>query len=267
MKAARSSEPEDFRGIVVRKLAATSIIVAAGCCLAVSAVAHQAAPKAEPARVGAAATAAAAPLAPIAARYQVTVTRRDASKRLRTLSDTWYFERTERRISLIKGDIEELWTRDAAGTIRFERVFHADQRVVDYTAGELATLGVAVSWDGLATFFDARELSALTPVKGAPRGLQRYGGKSAGRSLQIDWSSQVGLPVRLARLSPDGSKKFELIETHATAPASWPVPGARAADYLHVDSADFGDMEYDAFVRKAEAVDVVVGWRKAHAHE
>ncbi|WP_309624744.1 hypothetical protein [Methylibium sp.] len=41
----------------------------------------------------------------------------------------------------------------------------------------------------------------------------------------------------------------------------------RAADYLRIDAADFGDMEYDPIVRKAEAMDVKAGWRVAHRHE
>ena len=45
------------------------------------------------------------------------------------------------------------------------------------------------------------------------------------------------------------------------------MPGARSADYLRIDAADFGDMEYDPVVRKAEAIDIRAGWRSAHAHD
>ena len=45
------------------------------------------------------------------------------------------------------------------------------------------------------------------------------------------------------------------------------MAGRQSADHLHVDSADFGDMAYDAFVRKAETFDVLAGWRKPHAHD
>ena len=246
-------------------------------CGALSGVsAHVDTPPLIAAKAGAPGTPISASLAPVAARYQVTISRRDpASKKLRSASETWYFQRSPQRVTLIRGDIEEHWMRDERGTLRFERVFHADQRVVDYTAGELTTLGIDVSWDALATFIDARELALLKPA-GAPRGLrglrgagatQSFNGKSAGRSVDVEWSAQAGLPVRLTRVSPTGRVQFELLESHASAPASWPVAGLRSADYLHVDSADFGDMEYDAFVRKAETFDVLAGWRKPHAHD
>ena len=245
---------------------ATGFIAAAGCCMVAAAAAHGDDVRPVPAKVGGHAGPITASLAPIAARYRVTISRRDASKRMRSVVETWTFERTERRITLVRGDIEEHWMRDERGTVRFERVFHADQRVVDYTAGELATLGIDVSWDGLATFVDARELATLERV-GESRATQRYSGKAGSRSIAIEWSPQAGLPARLTRVSANGRAQFELLESHASAPASWPVAGVRSADYLHVDAADFGDMEYDAFVRKAEAFDVMAGWRKPHAHD
>ena len=248
--------------------------IAVAACGALSGVsAHVDTPHVVEAQAGPQAALNGAPLAPVAARYQVTVSRRDpSSKKLRSVSEPWYFQRSPQHITLIRGDIEEHWLRDERGTIRFERVFHADQRVVDYTAGELATLGIDVSWDALATFIDARELALLKPA-GELRGShglrepQRFSGKSAGRSVDVEWSTRAGLPARLTRVAPTGRVQFELQEWHASAPPSWPVAGRRSADYLHVDSADFGDMAYDAFVRKAETFDVLAGWRKPHAHD
>ncbi|GAP34226.1 hypothetical protein ISF6_4005 [Piscinibacter sakaiensis] len=43
--------------------------------------------------------------------------------------------------------------------------------------------------------------------------------------------------------------------------------GQRSADYLRLDAADFGDMDYDPVVRKAEALDIRLGWRTAHHHD
>ena len=244
-----------------------SFVAAVGCCLVEGAAAHADGDRPASAKTVQHAVPNGASLAPVAARYRVTITRRDASKRLRSVVEVWTFQRAEQRITLIRGDIEEHWMRDERGTVRFERVFHADQRVVDYTAGELATLGIDVSWDALATFVDSRELATLKLAGGGPRATQRYSGKAGSRSIDVEWSAQAGLPVRLTRASADGRAHFELLESHASAPASWPIPGVRSVDYLHVDSADFGDMDYDAFVRKAEAFDVRLGWRKAHAHD
>jgi hypothetical protein len=46
-------------------------------------------------------------------------------------------------------------------------------------------------------------------------------------------------------------------------------PGSARADvanYERFDAADLGDMDYDAFARKAEAYDVKLGWRQPHEH-
>ncbi len=40
----------------------------------------------------------------------------------------------------------------------------------------------------------------------------------------------------------------------------------KADDYERLDAADLGDMDYDAFARKAEAYDVKLGWRQPHEH-
>ena len=39
-----------------------------------------------------------------------------------------------------------------------------------------------------------------------------------------------------------------------------------ASNYERLDAADLGDMDTDAFARKAEAYDVKIGWRQAHEH-
>ena len=268
MKAAHSTQCGTLSPRAAgRRRLVMSFIAVAGCCVLSEVSAHVDTSRVVAAKAGPQAALNSASLAPVAARYQVTISRRDpSSKKLRSASQTWYFQRSPQRITLIRGDIEEHWMRDERGTVRFERVFHADQRVVDYTAGELATLGIDVSWDALATFIDARELALLKPG-GASRAMQRVSGKSAGRSVDVEWSTQAGLPARLTRVAPTGRVQFELLESHASAPASWPVAGLRSADYLHVDSADFGDMGYDPFVRKAETFDVLAGWRKPHAHD
>ena len=272
MKAAHSTQCGALsQRAAGRRRLVMSVIAAACCCAGPGVWAHVDTPLAAAAPpVSHTAVHTAVPtasLAPVAARYQVTISRRDpSSKQMRSIGETWYFQRGPQRITLIRGDIEEHWTRDERGTVRFERVFHADQRVVDYTAGELATLGIDVSWDALATFIDARELTLLKPA-GGMRAPQRFSRKAAGRSVDVEWSAKAGLPARLTRVSTSGRAQFELMESHASAPATWPVAGLRSADYLHVDSADFGDMEYDAFVRKAETFDVLAGWRKPHGHD
>lgn len=208
--------------------------------------------------------------APLAARFAVTVTPAAGAQGSSPRQAQWYFVRTAQRIALLKGAIDEVWHRDAKGRISFERVFHDDQRAVDYTTGELITLDVHVNWAELATFINPQELLALQVVatqgQGASERVQLRGTLGT-ETLEAEWLPALQLPARLTRTGKNGAiTRIELQQHAATAPADWPVPGVRSANYVRLDAADFGDMEYDPVVKKAEALDMRLGWRKAHQH-
>lgn len=212
--------------------------------------------------------------APISARYRMTVSAAKSAHRTKVAAlrqQDWYFSRDAHQIALLKDGIDETWRRDDRGRLSFERVFHEDQRVTDYSAGELVTLGVAADWLALATFIDARELAQLKLVSRRGKGAQErllLSGQSSGETVTVEWLPALQLPARLVRSSPTrGVTRIELKEHADLAPAAWPKPGVRSADYLRIDAADFGDMDYDAVVRKSEALDIRLGWRTAHKHE
>ena len=197
--------------------------------------------------------------APLAARYRVTF----AAPGAQPQQQLWTFVRDANQVALLKGRSEDIWLRAPNGTVAMQRVFHDDQRVVDYASGELRTLGVDVDWRSLSGFVDPRELALLRPA-----GRARCSGSVGGGTVNVEWQPRQPLPARLTRTAANGAKlSFELLTWHAQRPADWPAPGAGAADYLHLDAADFGDMAYDPVVRKAEAMDIRAGWRVPHGHE
>jgi hypothetical protein len=211
------------------------------------------------------------PPAPLAARYAVTIAPPAATGAASPRRTDWYFFRDAERIAVLKGAIDETWTRDAQGRIAFERTFHDHAKVTDYSPGELQTLGLQPDWAALATFVDARELAGLQ-LKGRSghgAGLRlRLEGRSGGDTLRVDWLPAWQLPALVLRRSPaQGMTRIELVRHAGTAPTDWPQPGQRSSGYLHLDAADFGDMDYDPVVRLSEALDVRLGWRKAHAHD
>ncbi len=209
--------------------------------------------------------------APLAARYAVTVTPPAAHGAAAPRRTDWFFFRDAERIAVLKGAIDETWTRDAQGRIAFERTFHDHAKVTDYSAGELLTLGLQPDWAALATFIDARELAGLQVKARSGQGAQRLlrlEGRSGSDTLRVDWLPALQLPARVLRRSPaQGTTRIELLHQAATAPANWPKPGQPSAGYLHLDAADFGDMDYEPVVRLSEALDVRSGWRKPHAHD
>jgi hypothetical protein len=183
---------------------------------------------------------------------------------------TWYFFRSAQRIAMLRGDIDEVWHRDAQGRISFERVFHTERQAVDYSTGELATLGVQADWSALATLVDARELAALKLVSRSGSGAAqtlRLQGQLKGERIRVDWLPALQLPARIERQNKQGRTQIELVQHTSTAPHEWPQPGRKSADYLRFDAADFGDMDYQPVVRKSEAMDVRAGWRVAHKHD
>jgi hypothetical protein len=213
--------------------------------------------------------------APWVAKYRVTVTR-PASGKLRNTPTvhTWYFVRDAQRIALLKGAVDEVWHRDAQNRISFERVFHDDQRVVDYSTGELATLNVQVDWAALSRLVDPAELAQLQWVSSQGQGtmarMRLRGGVGQAR-VEVDWLPALQLPQRLMRHGKNQpTVHIELLDSAPAATAAsahWPQVGAASAHYLHLDAADFGDMDYEPVVRKSEAMDVRLGWRASHQHD
>lgn len=208
--------------------------------------------------------------APLSARFRVKVSMK--SKPVRpTVQQVWFFHRDATQVALLKGSIDEVWHRDPQRIVSFERVFHEDQRAVDYSAGELATLNISTDWAALSSFVDPQVLKGLHVVSrqgtGGGERLVLAGGVG-GDVYRIVWRPTLQLPERMLRTERDGRMTELVLDQHAaTAPASWPTPGARSADYLRLDAADFGDMDYEAVVRKSEALDIRLGWRSAHRHD
>ena len=205
--------------------------------------------------------------APVAARYAITVTAKSPVPR----RQVWHFYRQPQQIALVKGAIDEVWHRDAKGQLSFERVFHDEQRAVDYSAGELTTLGVQAQWPSLVTFIDPRSLAALRVVSRSGAGASgrvRLAGVVGGETWRVEWLPALQLPAHLTRTDQAGTvTEMRLVQHAAQTPGDWPAPGERSVAYLRLDVADFGDMEYEAVVRLSEALDARLGWRQAHAHD
>ncbi len=76
----------------------------------------------------------------------------------------WYLVREPQRIETGRpsGRLAEIWERDARGEIALQRVFHADRRLVAYTAGELKARRLTPSWTALGSLLDPQTFVHLT---------------------------------------------------------------------------------------------------------
>jgi hypothetical protein len=180
---------------------------------------------------------------PLVARYRVTIIGTSPHDSGAVREQEWVFIRQADCIEIDKGETGEVWRRQPNGVVSLQRVLHSQQRVIDYSAGELAALGVQVDWSALELFSVAAD----------------------GITAERDATAQ--LPVRWAQpLGSHAAVQFELIDWRRGAPPDVATLGERSASYLHIDAADFGDMPYDPAVRAAESMDVRAGWRLVHRH-
>lgn len=203
------------------------------------------------------------PSAPtIAARYRVTLALRGQPVRVQQ----WQLARSASQISWIKGPtLTEIWRRDRSG-IRLERLLPQDKHLIDYSAGELRALQVALDWRELGSLIAPADLASLRPLhaQAQPRTDRHYQGRLGTERITLRWDPLAQLPVRLLRRSAAGQVLFERTAVHPALPADWPTADAGSADYQRLDAADFGDMEYNPVVQRAQARDVLAGWRGPH---
>jgi hypothetical protein len=205
-----------------------------------------------------------APLPALSARWLVRFEPHGAKAQ----EQTWELHRSADRIVWSRSHaLDEVWQRDASG-ISLRRVMHPQRHVIEYTAGELRTLGVEKDWRELGMLFAERDLAALKPVGTRARGgPQRLRGTVAGEQVDLLWDAHARLPVVLVQTSPRGRVRYERVAVEPGADTAHAWSGdARSADYTRIDAADFGDMERHPVVRIAMALDERLGWRRAHRH-
>jgi hypothetical protein len=185
--------------------------------------------------------------APISARFDLKVNQ--------TQTD-WYLWREADSIETANAVVgqNDIWHRLKGNEYNYRRVFHKDQRVVDYTAGEIKTRHAEPDWSKLASVISPQLLQELK--RGASKTLfgqkaVRYTGRVGGQSVDLWWLEQAQIPASLQMIRTGQRMTLALKELHSKAPAAWPrATDERIADYGMIDAADFGDMESDPFVAR-----------------
>jgi hypothetical protein len=199
----------------------------------------------------------------LAARYQEARSDGHAAPR----STEWFFTRNGNRVEIGRGNYVELWERDQRGQVSWRRIFHADRKVVAYTAGQLRTIERELPWETLNTVYDAMQLLAalkkVEETRWLDRPAARYAGKVGNQEVEVVWLEAEQLPARIVRRDQLHTYfQLTLQELRPEPAQGWPRSDlARAADYEEIDGSDLGDREYDPFVQKVLAID-----GHSHAH-
>ena len=210
-----------------------------------SAQAHEA--HADHAAHQASSSATSAALQPLAARYEL---------KSGDLKTGWYLWRAADSIEtadLATGQ-NNIWERLGQNDYSYRRVFNKDQRVVEYSPGEIRTRHAAPDWSKLASIVSPQLLGTLR--RGASKtqfGQKsvRYSGTINDQKIDLWWLEKSQLPAQLLIAGHDHRLEMRLREIHDQAPADWPrATEDKVASYGLIDAADFGDMESDPFVAR-----------------
>ena len=184
---------------------------------------------------------------PLAARFDLKVNK--------TQTD-WYLWRDANSVETANSLTGQntLWQRSGHNEYNYRRVFHKDQRVVDYTPGEIKTRHAEPDWAKLASVISPFLLEELK--RGPSKTLfgqkaVRYNGSVGGQKIDLWWLEQAKIPAQLHMIHGKERMQLDLKELHGSSPANWPrADEEKIAAYGLIDAADFGDMENDPFVAR-----------------
>jgi hypothetical protein len=168
---------------------------------------------------------------------------------------TWRFWRDSQQIVIERPQLGmgELWQLDGRSIIH-RKLFHADQRAIEFQDDDLKMLETMPSWQKLALLLDEKLLAQLTSgdlewSDGYPT--REYQGKVAEMEWHVVMRMDIGLPMLIERQHEGFSERTELLNAYALSAAPWrPTP---SNSYDVIDFADLGDKEYDPFVIKVQA--------------
>lgn len=115
----------------------------------------------------------------------------------------WYLIRKPQQVEIARPGYVELWERDVAGAVSWQRIYHEDRKRITYTPAELRGQKHALSWTALNSVLDFEQVIAnLHPVgkmKFMERPATRYVGKIGSEEIDLVWLDEEKLPGRMLR--------------------------------------------------------------------
>lgn len=141
---------------------------------------------------------------PLAARYEETHRVNGTDEKL----EDWYFARQKEQVESGRNSYAEVWQRDERGELTLTRVFQQDQKIIEYTTGELRTQRRMKDWAALNTVIDPRQHAALKQVGTESilgRNALRYAGNIGQERIELLWLAEEALAAKLTRSGANGS--------------------------------------------------------------
>jgi hypothetical protein len=165
----------------------------------------------------------------------------------------WYLWRQPHLLETqaIKGETGERWELSKSGQISYLQIFHKENRIIEYTTGDLRALQSHPDWLKLACVIDPTFLKTKLRLHGSVKALgrqtQRYTGRVEGMEFEVLWLEKEKIPALVRRTVAEYQETVQLKELYALGQSPW--PRKPISGYVHIDYADLGDKESDPFVR------------------
>lgn len=166
---------------------------------------------------------------------------------------TWLLWREPDRVEtrLPSGD-GEIWRRDTRGDVYYQRLFHPQRRLIEYTPVDLRALGAVRGWPRLTHLIDPAllggELKRIGNATALGRPAVRYRGRVRGIQHDVLWLVHERLPARMRIDYGDRTMTLRLGALYPIDQSPWARADTTA--YLVTDYADIGDHEADPFLRR-----------------
>jgi hypothetical protein len=192
------------------------------------------------------------PLPALAVEYETTVIASDDADQV-PQTYRWRFYRAVNRVEThkLQDNSGEIWSRFADGSLSYQRVFHAQQEIIDYVPGDLKAIGISIDWLALSTLLEPGELENLVSDSREEflgRPAVHYKNSDLDQPVEIIWLEQEQLPALIQRTEQGRTFISRIIAISALHQAPWLPPDS--SDYRLTDFADLGDKENDVFINQ-----------------
>lgn len=165
----------------------------------------------------------------------------------------WFMWRQPARVETRDGAGEtgEVWRRANNGEVAYQRVFHREKRIIEYTEGDLRALDRSPDWRSVAHLIapsflkDRLNEGERLEILGRPA--RRYTGMVDGVALEVLWLEEEQIPAQVREIFKDQERLLLLKEIYPLNRSPWPY--GQTADYEPTDYADIGDQEADPFLQ------------------
>ncbi len=171
-----------------------------------------------------------------------------------TVTSEWQLWRSAQRIEMLipAQQTGEIWLQDR-NMVFYQKLFHADRKIVEYQSADLDALNVPVQWRTNELMIAPQVLQQLTVADerwqdGHP--LLELEGTVDGIDYAVEWRTDLNLPQYLSKQDAHGNRETtRLLDATALAQAA---PAPDSSRYEIIDYADLGDRERDPFVLKIQ---------------